>query len=195
MNGTGYVYKGERWFKYLFGIFILVMIIMGKHDPANWKFVITLIFIIFGALFRILSSRRAIFVQVKKAEYFYKLSRHPDEFGIALQFLAILLYMKNVYQVIIALLLFIILMMIIVGKKEFFLKKRFSGYNVYRSKTPLFIPRVKLCFKDLFLRENEQLPSLKIWYVLETLLPIIFLFEMRFRICLRLLGLLEQLFS
>ena len=193
MNGTGYVYKGERWFKYLFEIFI--MIIMGKHDPANWKFIITIIVILFGALFRIFSSRRAIFVQAKKAECFYKLSRHPDEFGIALQFLAILLYMNNVYQVIIALLLFIILMMIIIGKKEFFLKKRFSGYNVYRSKTPLFIPRVKFCFKDLFQRENEQLPSLKIWYVLETLLPVIFLLEMRFRICLRLIRLLEPLFS
>ncbi len=70
MNGTGYVYKGERWFKYLFEIFIFVMIIMGKHDPANWKFIITIIVILFGALFRIFSSRRAIFVQAKKRSAF-----------------------------------------------------------------------------------------------------------------------------
>jgi protein-S-isoprenylcysteine O-methyltransferase Ste14 len=188
MGNSNYIYLGEKYLKLIVNLFFAGSFFFIDCNKSNIIFAFALILVLFGLFFRIFSIDRKVLIEETYPEYFFKSTRHPYEFGLILQLITIILILWNLNVTIIISIFFLFLFIEVIIKSEEFYSKRFSGFNVYKTKVPVFFPRLNMKLQDFMKRENKEIPVVSISDLLYNLIPFILIFQFRF-------GFREDLFQ
>ena len=176
--GGKYIYRGEKYFQVLFYLIYLSLFIFGE-EPGDILFYLSIFILFLGYFIKILVRNKTVFHKAPKPEFFYKTSRHPYLFATLIQILPLVVYMKITFSSLIFYFILLFSMYFVLEKSESFYSSIYSAYNIYKNNVPRFFPKMTLDIKELFKRENKNIPLFDRTEILQGLIPILILISLR----------------